>query len=207
MNQKLVKLQLLAGGLLSLILLAEWSYSHFSRQQLLTSLTQPKHSDFQAEQLPNLSDHKPALESYNEIVDRPIFIEGRKPVSEVTQADNAQGPDLGEIDNWSLIGIYNKGKKSMALFCKRTEAKTFSKISQDQSISGWQLKEIRPDRVILELTGQQKTVALRKPRVQVNKPPMPAKPAVPPRPTRPNAPPVKPAEQPPNEIPENINDN
>lgn len=205
MNQKLIRLQLLACGLLSLALLAEWSYSRLTGRQLQALLAPRAQTDFQAEELPSIANSKGSADTYSEIVDRPVFIEGRRPLAEVNPAENTQNQDVGQIDDWALVGVYNKDKRPIALFSKRNEARKFLKITEDQSISGWQLKQIQADRVLLQQAGQEKSVVLRKPRAQV-KPPMPGKPAVPPRPPHPNAV-AKPIEQAPNENPENINDN
>ncbi len=197
MNQKLIKLQLLAGSLLTLSLVAEWSYSRFTAEQLQSILTPHAQSDSAAEDLPSIKDSKSSAESYTEIVDRPVFIEGRRPLVETSPTETAQTQDAGQIDDWALIGVYNKGERPTALFSKRNEAKKFLKITEDQSISGWQLKKIQSDHVVLQQAGQEKSVILRKPRAQA-----PGKPTAPPRAPRPNAV-AKPVEPAPDENPEN----
>lgn len=205
MNQKLIKLQLLGSGLLSLVLLTEWAYSQLAARQLQTLLDPREQSSLQAEVLPTIADHsKGSAESYSEIVDRPLFIEGRRPMAEASPSEIGQNQDIGQIDDWDLIGVYNKDKQPTALFRKRNEAKKFLKIGTDQNISGWQLKQIHTDYVLLQQAGQEKSVALRKPRAQT-KPPLPSKPTAPPRPPQP-APVAKPIEQAPDENSENIND-
>lgn len=205
MNQKLIKLQLLGSALLSLTLLTEWAYSQFAARQLQTLLEPREQSSFQAEELPTIADNsKGSAESYSEIVDRPVFIEGRRPMAETNPTEIAQNQDIGQIDDWDLIGVYNKDKQPTALFRKRNEAKKFLKIGAEQNISGWLLKQIHADHVLLQQAGQEKSVVLRKPRAQT-KPPLPGKPAVPPRPPQPT-PVAKPIEQAPDENPENIND-
>ncbi|AMK78393.1 MULTISPECIES: hypothetical protein [Methylomonas] len=205
MNQKLIRLQLLGCGILGLLLVAEWTYSQFTLTQLRTLLEPRAQTDAPAEQLPNIADSKGTAESYSDIVDRPLFVEGRKPLAEANPTDNLQTQDSGQIDDWELIGVYDKDNKPTALFRKRNEAKKFLKITEEQSISGWLLKQIQADHVQLQQAGQEKSVVLRKPRAQV-KPPIPGKPVVPPRTPLPNAV-AKPIEPVPNENPENINDN
>ncbi|MEI8574893.1 hypothetical protein U737_09070 [Methylomonas sp. LW13] len=205
MNQKLIRLQLLGCGTLSLLLAAEWTYSQYTLKQLQTLLEPRPQTESPAEQLPNIADNSGSAETYSDIVDRPLFVEGRKPVAETNPTDNLQTQDSGQIDDWELIGVYDKNNKPTALFRKRNEAKKFLKITEEQSISGWLLKQIHADNVLLQQGSQEKSVVLRKPRAQV-KPPVPGKPAVPPRPPQPNAV-AKPIEPVPNENPENINDN
>lgn len=200
MNQKLIKMQVLAGGLLSLCLVAEWSYSRFADAQLQSRLAPLAQSDSAAEELPSMSNSKSSAESYSEIVDRPVFLEGRRPIVEAPPSDTAQAQDVGQIDDWALIGVYNKDERPTALFSKRNETRKFLKITEEQSISGWQLKKIQSDHVVLQQAGQEKSVVLRKPRAQVS-PQAGGKPAAT-RAPRPN-PAAKPVEPAPDENPEN----
>lgn len=198
MNLKLVKLQSLVSGLLSLILAAEWSYGEFAWRELRQSLEYSSDDSGEAAELPALAARKPAAEAYSELVERPLFIEGRKPLVEVNPTADVQNVETGQIDDWSLIGVYNKDKRPIALFSKKNEARKYLKLGSEQTISGWQIKEIQSDRVILQQGGQQKSVMLRKPRAETKSP-------VPPRPVAPPKPP-RPALQPNNPTPENVND-
>ena len=202
MNLKLVKLQVLVIGLLSLMLAAEWSYGELARRRLQQNLQYSKDESDISSELPTIAGLKATAVEYGEMVERPLFIEGRKPIVEVA-AESVQNVETGQIDDWALIGVYIKDKRSMALFAKKNETKKFLKIGGEQTISGWLLKEIQPDRVILQQAGQLKTVLLRKPRPEI-KSPAPEKPAAP----APAKPPrsAKPAAQAPNNNPENAND-
>lgn len=200
MNLKLVKLQVLLCGLFGLILISEWGYGELfgSHTQLIS---QNSSAEPEAENIPSF----PALISvntdFNELVERPLFIEGRKPIVE-TPVDDSKPLESGQIDDWLLIGIFEKNKQPMALFTKKDEAKKFMKIGSQQNISGWLLKEIQSDRVILQQADQQKMVLLRKPRVATNKPPVPGKSGAHPQSPRPG----KPIPPPTNINPENVND-
>lgn len=201
MNLKLIKLQSFLIGLFSLILAAEWAYGVHAEKQLQEKLQYSQDGNSAAAQLPVIAEQAAAGE-YNELVERPLFIEGRKPIAE-TVAENVQPVETGQIDDWLLIGVYNKDKRAIALFSKKNEAKKYLKIGNEQMISGWMLKEIKPDRVLLQQADQQKSVLLRKPRPE-SAAPIPGKPAAQPpaKPVRPARPPV----QPNNINPENAND-
>ena len=105
------------------------------------------------------------------MVERPLFYEGRKPPAEPT-SDNEQTVEISQLDDWQLVGIYNRDKQQMALFSKKNEPKTILKVSASALVSGWSLKEIQSDRVILWQSGQTKTILLRKPRADVPVPPV-----------------------------------
>ena len=199
MNMKLVKLQLIVCGFLSLVLLSEWGYSQFAGRQLQDSLHALDPENAAEVELPSI-DVSNTAPLNNELVERPLFVEGRKPVVELAP-EKVQTVENGQIDDWLLIGIYEKDKRPMALFSKRNEPKKYQKITTQQLISGWVLKEIQPDHVILQEAAELKTVLLRKPRVQQAKP-SPAPPPKPGAPAKPGKPPM-----PPKKInPENEND-
>jgi type II secretory pathway component PulC len=183
MNKVWLKLQLSLCGLLLVGWLVEWTYDRLSSDRLQQALAQPQPSDFQAEDLPELEMLELDMDS---VVERPLFIEGRKPIPEVVENPSQPTVDIGQIDDWPLIGIYNKGKQTLALFRKQNEARKYLKVSEQQMIAGWQLQQIQSDRVVLMQNGQSKTVMLRKPRPQLkptapnvpkNKPPAPQQPA------------------------------
>lgn len=196
MTSPLIKLQWLVCGLLSAVLAVEWLTGEAGLAELNKQLDAEIHAEYQAEPLPALQAGKQALDSYNVIVERPLFIEGRRPLPEVVEAGPA---DNGQLDDWALIGIYNKSKtdkRKVALFRKQNEARTFLKLNEAQTISGWELTEIQGDRVLLQQGGQQKSIMLRKPRPQSQPKPVPKRPL-------PNSVPQTPNEPPVNNSPEN----
>ncbi|WP_157200611.1 hypothetical protein [Methylomonas lenta] len=144
-------------------------------------------ADYQADELPQLSLSKQSAESFINIVERPLFIEGRKPLPEIVET-SSEASTNDQLDDWSLIGIYTKNKRQVALFRKQNEARKFLKLNEDQTISGWQLKQIQADRVVLQQGGQEKSVMLRNPRLPSKTPPPPKKPAAPRQPAAPVAP-------------------
>ncbi len=214
MNSRFFRWQLWAIALLTVILILEWGYAEVSQNQLKALLNKTVEGDYQADELPELNLPKHTPDSFAAINERPLFIEGRKPLPEKAP-DAPVAADASQLEDWLLIGIYNnKDKPKVALFRKQNEAKKFLKLNQGQTISGWQLKEIQADRVILEQGGQEKSVMLLKPRQQTKTPAPAPKPATPqgqnPRATPPGkpaapaaAPPSPPPVEPNNPSPEN----
>lgn len=190
MNAILFKYQSVACGILGAILVIEWGIAEISHRQLQETLNKTIASDYQADPLPELNLPKLSDANFGIIVERPLFIEGRKPLPEVPE-DKTAAVDTGQLDDWALIGIYNKNKnrdKHVALFRNQKEAKKFLKLHEEQTIAGWQLIEIKSDRVVLQMGGQQKSVMLRKPRVQSKTPVPPKRPAPAANPTPENPP-------------------
>lgn len=190
MNATLFKYQLAACGVLGAALVMEWGLSEIGHSQLQETLNKTIEGDYQSDPLPNLNLPKLSEANFGVIVERPLFIEGRKPLPEAPE-ENAAAADTGQLDDWALIGIYNKNKnrdKHVALFRNQKETKKFLKLYEEQTISGWQLIEIKSDRVVLQMGGQQKSVMLRKPREQSKTPVPPKRPAPAANPTPENPP-------------------
>lgn len=162
MNQKLLRIQLGGCAALSLTLITEWGLSHYNHQQIQSLLSAPSQTEVELETLPVMQMDSKPLEAYNAIIERPLFLDGRTPIVQTLTPDAPKTEELGKIDEWTLIGIFNKNHTITALFNKTNEVKKFQKLHQDQTLSGWQIKQILPDRVLLEQAGQSKELVLRK---------------------------------------------
>ena len=192
MMSSLLKAQLLVSASLIFVLAVEWVIGEYSSSELKKRLETEVHAEYQADSLPTLKSAKQLLDSYNVIVERPLFIEGRRPLPEVVE-ESSEAADNGQLDDWSLIGIYNKDKndkRKVALFRKQNEARTFLRLKETETISGWELTEIQDDRVVLQQGGQQKSIMLRKPRLQTQPAPAAKRPIPQNKPITPNLPPV-----------------
>lgn len=209
MNLKLIKLQLLLISVLCLILAAEWSYTTFYEPDIQHVSNNHVDENNDSVTLPTLTDANAQALDDNELVERPLFYEGRRQ-PEPPAEESSETTELSQLDDWQLSGVFTKKKQQMALFSKKDDSKTYLKITVGQSISGCLLQEIQSDRVILQQAGQPKIILLRKPR---------SEPAVadapPPTPTtarsrggRPAPPPrvIRPVMQPPIPNSENAND-
>jgi hypothetical protein len=188
----IMKAQWVACVSLAGLLAVEWMLGVSSSAELKKQLETEIHAEYNAESLPTLKSTKRLVDNYNVIVEKPLFIEGRRPLPDVVE-DSPQDADNGQLDDWSLIGIYNKdknNKRKVALFRKQNEARTFLRLNETQTISGWELAEIQDDRVLLRQGGQQKSIMLRKPRPQMPQTPASNRPARNSIPQRPNVPPV-----------------
>ncbi|MGR8998827.1 MAG: hypothetical protein ACU88J_07245 [Gammaproteobacteria bacterium] len=192
MNTKLVKLLTVVCAVLALVIVGEWLYASYAKRQMLLSVKSGASKQSQADKLPELELARQTEESYADLVARPLFIQGRKPVEESSTVEVAES---GSFD-WQLDGIYSDKKRIAVLLSrtKKTGAKNESlKITSGDEIQGWTLTEIRKDSVILEKSGSRKELMLRKPKLKV----------LPQQRHRANAP--KPNEEPPviEETPEN----
>ncbi len=133
-------------------------------------------------------------ENYGDLVERPMFIKGRKPVNEPAP-ENTPVAAAKRIENlaWELTGIYTTPKGVTAFF-SRINAKVAKdnhrKYKVGEELDGWKVTEIHTDNVVLTQAGETKNLPLRKnkPKTSVpiatngsNRVPPPQKPPVPPQ--------------------------
>lgn len=168
MNTKLIKLLTVVCAVLALIVLGEWLYASYAKRQMLLSIKSGAAQQYQADQLPELELARQTEETYADLVARPLFIQGRRPVDEPEVAKAGEVTDSDTFD-WQLDGIYSTEKRVSALFSPtKTKGKKNKsiKITIGDEVEGWKLAEIRKDSVLVEKDSNQKEVMLRKPKLK-----------------------------------------
>lgn len=164
-NVRLVKFLLAICAAFCVVILLEWLYALYAQKQLLASINALDKQKNAASQLPTIELSERDETSYTDLVNRPLFIQGRKPVAETADTGATPVTPASGTLNWDLNGIYTQNNHLYALF-SRTGAKTpkdnFRKITKDSNLDGWVLTEIHKDKVILNQGGNQKELFLRK---------------------------------------------
>ncbi len=212
MNLKLIKLLAAVSAALCFIIVCEWIYAIYAQKQLLSSIQAPDNKKHSAVGLPTIELTKKPETSYVELVTRPLFISGRRPVAEQSANDTKPAVVTNQAFNWALNGVYTN-KNGLYALLSRTSAKVakdnFRKITKDSDIDGWKLTEIEKDKVIFSQGDQKKELPLRKPKPKTAPVPgenpafPPPIPGQPPQPLLPGQqPPVPNPEQMPAPIPE-----
>jgi hypothetical protein len=168
MNVKLIKLLASVCIVLLLIITAEWLYAKHARKQLQKAITAVEIQPYKVDELPSLELTKQPEEKYVDLVTRPLFIKGRKPMETVDiTEDTAAGGS--ETFDWQLNGVYTKGKQLFALFSRAkisATEKNYFKIAEGDDIDGWTLAEIHKDRALIKQGSHQKELMLRKPKLK-----------------------------------------
>ena len=168
MNIKLIKLLAVACGVLMVVIVAEWQYARYSKQQLFAKLEAKNEQDYTPGKLPEIELTRQAEDSYVELTSRPLFIEGRRPrsASEIEEEGEQIAVPLEKFD-WELDGVYIHEDTTMALFSSAKKApnqEKHLKKSEGEVIEGWTLLKVSPDKVVIELDGKQHELMLRKPK-------------------------------------------
>lgn len=130
----------------------------------------------QDEELPSLDLEAKSEDKYSDLVERPLFIKGRKPVAE-PEAENAPVPEVKRTEAfvWNLTGVFSTPKGVTAFFSRingKVEKDNYRKLKLGSDIDGWKLSEIYPDKVVFSQAGESKTLSLRKAKPK-NLPPAP----------------------------------
>ena len=165
MNTKLIKLLAIVCAGLILIIVCEWFYALYAQNQLLDNLNGADKQAKEIAQLPTVKLKDRPEASYKDLVSRPLFVQGRKPVDEPDAAQTPVTNMTSDTFNWSLNGIYTSQNKLYALFSRqggKVAKDNFRKATKDNDIEGWKITEISKDKVVVSQGNQQKELPLRK---------------------------------------------
>jgi hypothetical protein len=167
MNTKLVSVLAAVCLVCALIIIGEWFYSVQAQKQILSSITSGETTQSDDE-MPGIELTQKSEESYVDLVSRPLFIKGRKPVDEPSPEDELTNAVAKNFD-WQLNGVYSTKKGLAALFSRSTSKvpkDNHRKINTGADLDGWKLTEIQKDRAIFKQGDQQKELLLRKPKLK-----------------------------------------
>lgn len=111
---------------------------------------------------PDAAFQLPPVEEFSAFVDRPLFVEGRKPpVEGEQQAQAAKPEDLAPLE-LSLMGVMFSPHGKMAILAEASGKNRRVKLGG--TIEGWRLIDLKADRVTLQRGDEQRDLPLMKPR-------------------------------------------
>jgi hypothetical protein len=164
-NIKLVSLLVISIAVLITLIIAEWGSMRLARQALLEDVNKVETRGYDIEELPSIDLLQTSVDEYSEMVNRPLFIKGRRPIENI--ASNAADPIITGDFKQTLIGIYGTEQGMSALF-KNTSpgvgGPKFYKVFVGDDVEGWKIDEIHNDKVVLSQAGSQQQANLHKPR-------------------------------------------
>ena len=159
MNSKLLLICLI----LLLFFTLEWFYGLYLQKQILESIS-AKTKASSASFMPHFDLNQQPEISYSDLVNRPLFIQGRRSVEDNTTHTTSITNNM----DWQLSGVYTTRKGLMALLSRTTEnsteSKPYRKVIIGTEFDGWAVTGIYNDRIRLTHGNQEKDLLLRKPR-------------------------------------------
>ena len=106
MNSKLVSVLAVVCTVLVLIIIGEWLYAVQAQKRTLASTTS-KETKISLDEMPGIELSRRTEESYADLVARPLFIKGRKPVDEPSPEEaqhcRRRSQTLRLATEWSLF--------------------------------------------------------------------------------------------------------
>ncbi len=167
MNTRLVSVLAIICTVLVLIIIGEWLYALQSQKRALAP-TSSGETKISLDKMPGIELLRRTEESYADMVARPLFIKGRKPVDEPSN-EKDQGLATANTFEWQLDGVYTTKKGLFALFSRsisKVPKDNYRKLTVDADLDGWKLTEIHTDKVLLKQGSEQKELLLRKPKIK-----------------------------------------
>lgn len=103
----------------------------------------------------------PPIEEYQVVVERPLFISGRRPPvpDAVSATKEPVKPTLSNLQI-QLIGVVIKPEGQSVLVRDKKTKKT-SYLAKGDKINGWTIEQIDPDRLLLTQLGRREELSLR----------------------------------------------
>jgi len=147
-----------------LIILMEYFYALWAQKHTVNSTT-AIHPKQLLDEMPVIDLRLQPESSYADLVTRPLFIKGRRPVNEALSETLLTSQTATNTFDWQLNGIYTTPKGLSALLSRST-AKTpkdaHRKLTIGAELDGWMLTDIKKDRILLEQNNQSKELLLQK---------------------------------------------
>ena len=161
MKKLLIHVLLVLNALLLLLFVVEWFWLHRDETvaEPVSRITDAENED----SLPVMDLSGQSLDKYLAMVEKPLFIQGRKPIESVEE--ELPPETSSDIEQLALMGVYSLEGEYFALIDdKSAQGKKYFKKKKGDRIAGWVINQIESDRIVLLRGGQKKTVMLRKPK-------------------------------------------
>lgn len=106
----------------------------------------------------------PPQEQYDEIIERPLMVKGRRPISEKTAPSSTVVVTNTKM-NMVLMGVVTTPQGMTALI-KDNQGK-YQRVRKDGAVDGWSVVDMQEDMVIVDQGGDRHELMLRKPKPKV----------------------------------------
>ncbi len=172
-------LMLAAAAVLAVSFLGQWMHYRHREADIKRRLASKEEFHPAAPVRKEENFRLPGLEEYNEMVARPLFIEGRRPPSE--EAETSEPPVAEKHPlTLKLMGVVFAPGETLGLF---VDAKgKYKRLRVNDSIDGWKVLKIEADKAVMAQDGTREELRLIKPKPKKSQaqPPQPGFPAQPP---------------------------
>ncbi len=147
-------------------MIAEFSYARYANLKLKRELQTVVAGNTDLEILPSIKLKEKPIESYSDLVNRPLFNNTRRIIKEVTIPPTVIKQIIKTANfKHELIGIFGSQSETNALFRNKSprnmknKNQRFFTVKVGEYIDGWQIKKINTNTVIIENNGKTETIA------------------------------------------------
>ena len=155
-------LLLFAGcGLLLVALLSEWAYHRNRQAELKARLAEKVEVRLQAPTVGQERYELPGLDIYAATVERPLFMESRRPAVE----DASQPETVNVVKaplNLKLMGVLTAPDQAVGLFVD-SKGK-YKRLRKNETMAGWKVAELEPGKAVMEQDGTREELKVFKPK-------------------------------------------
>lgn len=170
----LALLMLAASGALLLVLLGEWLHYRRLASEIKSQLATKAEVRLQAAPKEEQPYELPSLDKYIATVERPLFMESRRPAEVDDSAPQAAAAPKLPL-NAKLMGVvFAPGQKPLGLFVDAKGKYKRRRSDDEEPLDGWKVVEIEPDKAVLEQDGTREELKLLKPKPKRSPIPQPA---------------------------------
>lgn len=191
---------LMLSAFFCLLLGVEWIYGRAYRAEILQDIFKVNKAGFEMQPIPEYPFAKLPVEHYADLVERPVFFEKRRPIEKFVEQEVSVDPVIKpppEAFDFVLTGIINTPKGVRALFQNpkaTVYADKYKRLKQGDTLAGWKLTDIHPDKVNMQMEAETKELLLLKAKAKTPLPGSLPRPGI-----------VPPGGAPPGGVPPNIN--
>jgi len=160
-DYNLALLFIAVSALLSVVFVSQWLHYRHQRTDLKKLLATKVEARMEDQKVEEQHFELPSLEEYSATVERPLFMEGRRPAT-VEANESEAAPVEKKPLAVKLMGVVFAPKETLGLFVD-AQGK-YKRLRINDSIGGWKVEGIEADKAIMEQDGTKEELKLAKPK-------------------------------------------
>ena len=160
-DYNLALLFIAVSALLSVVFVSQWLHYRHQRTDLKKLLATKVEARMEDQGVEEQHFELPSLEEYSATVERPLFMEGRRPAT-VEANESEAAPVEKKPLAVKLMGVVFAPKETLGLFVD-AQGK-YKRLRINDSIGGWKVTGIEADKAIMEQDGAKEELKLAKPK-------------------------------------------
>ena len=152
---------LACSTVLAVIFFSQWLHYRGKQSDLKKLLSTKVEVRIEAHKEEEQHIELPGLENYAATVERPLFMEGRRPATDVDTQPDLPPPEKKPL-TVKLMGVVFAPKETLGLFVD-AQGK-YKRLRINDSIGGWKVSGIESDKAVMEQDGSREELKLAKPK-------------------------------------------